>query len=422
MGGFLSVGFVISFTDLDSLASKQAGAREKTMKEKKYTSEELNTFISENYLTKTDAEISKILGISDNAVRHRRRKRGLKRDGSFVKPLTTEEVSSVVCVERQEDQYKAVISNLNKKYKEVIRLLGRVEAEKDAILALEENGNTFSITEEKSFSGSTATAFLVASDWHVEEKVGREIGNNKYNLEIARRRGELFFRRGLKLIKKEQQDVKISNLVLPLLGDFITNDIHDEMSENNLLLPIEAIIFAQEMIESGIKFLLQNSKLNITCVCHSGNHARTTKTTRHTTEKGHSLEYFMYHTLKKRLSSRRVKFIIADSYHTMLDVYNMRVRIHHGHNIKGGGGIGGIAVPINRWIAKQNNNERADLDILGHFHQYMIGSNFVLNGSMIGFNAFGQAISAPAEPPKQAFFLIDKRRGLTVSAPILFED
>ena len=46
--------------------------------------------------------------------------------------------------------------------------------------------------------------------------------------------------------------------------------------------------------QEGIDYLLRNSKLNIILVCHSGNHARTTRTTRFGAENGHSLEYLMY--------------------------------------------------------------------------------------------------------------------------------
>ena len=79
---------------------------------------------------------------------------------------------------------------------------------------------------------------------------------------------------------------------------------------------MHALVTAQNFIISGIEFLLEHSKLNITIPCHSGNHARTTKTTRFTTENGHSLEYLMYlHLAAYFRTQPRVKFLIPEGYH-----------------------------------------------------------------------------------------------------------
>lgn len=55
------------------------------------------------------------------------------------------------------------------------------------------------------------------------------------------------------------------------------------------------------------------------------------------------------------------------------------------------------------------------------FHQLLDGGNFLVNGSMIGYNAFALSIKASAERPAQRFCLIDRDRGKTITAPILFD-
>lgn len=47
--------------------------------------------------------------------------------------------------------------------------------------------------------------------------------------------------------------------------------------------------------------------------------------------------------------------------------------------------------------------------------------NWLLNGSLIGYNAFAISIKAPYETPKQTFFLISKKRGKSGVFPILFD-
>lgn len=311
----------------------------------------------------------------------------------------------------------------DKKYRTLLRELARKDKELLAAMEIRNNVETFRIKPEKNSADSEATIFMVASDWHVAEEVkkGQVNGLNEYNLEIAEKRANTFFFRGHRLLRIFKKDISIKTVVLPLLGDFISNSIHEELMESNLLLPIDETIFAQRLIASGIEFLLEDKSIrSIIVPCHSGNHARTTKDRRIATERGNSLEYFMYHSLKLHFKSEpRVQFLIAEGYHSYLDVYGHTIRLHHGHQVSYGGGVGGLTIPLNKAIAQWNKVKKADLDILGHFHNFFDGGNFIVNGSLIGWNAFALSIKASYEPPKQALFLIDKRRFKTIVAPIL---
>jgi len=304
--------------------------------------------------------------------------------------------------------------------KQVIAL----ESEMEALLQIRKNVHTFKIAPSKSKYDSEATAFWLASDWHVEERVTLEQTNgiNEYNPEISRSRGEAFFKKGLRLTNMLAQDVKIDNIVLALLGDFITGFLHSQNNETNYMPPVEATIYAQSIIHSGIKFLLENSKYNITVVCKSGNHGRTTKFSEFGSENGHSHEFFMYNTLRDIFKDeKRVTFVISEGAHTYLEVYGRQIRFLHGHDIKYGGGVGGITIPVNKAIAQWDRARPAYLTCFGHFHQLLDGGNFMANGSLIGYNAFALSIKASAEQPAQQLFLIDKKRGKTIVAPILFD-
>ena len=277
--------------------------------------------------------------------------------------------------------------------------------------------------KKKVSSGETeATVLMVASDWHVEEEVQPESVNmlNEYNLEISESRATRFFRGGLRLTEIVARDVKVTTILLPLLGDFVTNDIHEENREVNALLPMEAIQKAQMYIASGINFLLENTDYKIVIPCHSGNHGRTTKKIFIATEHGHSLEYFMYKNLEMLYSgNERVEFHITPAYHSYMEVYGLTVRFHHGHGMRYYGGVGGLYIPVNKSIAQWNRAKHADLDIFGHFHQLKDGGTFLSNGSLIGYNQYAIWIKADYEPPKQIFTVIDSKRGRTITAPIL---
>ncbi len=335
--------------------------------------------------------------------------------GPKCKALATEAAAKIA--EDQKSAAKAMeFSSLKLRYAQALKTIGRQQQELSALNVLSQRVDTFKIVPHKGSGTSEATPVIVASDWHIEEEVGLEIGGlNTYNLDIAQERATTFFQSALRLMRLLNQDVVINTAVLALLGDFITNNIHgEENAEKNALLPMDAIVFAQGLLISGIEFLLNNSKYTYILPCHSGNHARTTMKTRVSSENGHSLEYLMYmHLAAYFRNEPRLKFQIAEGMHSYLDIYDQTVRFHHGHAIKYGGGVGGIYIPTNKAIANWNQARHADLDVFGHFHQYIPGGNFLCNGSMIGYNGFALAIRASFEPPRQALFLMDKKRGRT---------
>lgn len=309
------------------------------------------------------------------------------------------------------------------RYKDALKANKKLEKEKEVALDLKRSTKTVKITPTTSKS-SESTAVIVASDWHIEETVNpRTINNlNKYNLEIATQRAYNFFSNSVKLVKIFQKDTKVDNIILALLGDFISGNIHDELLENCSLQPAQAIIKAQELIASGIEYILANTSCKLTIPCSSGNHGRMTAKLHISTENGNSLETLLYYSLAQRfLGNKRVQFILDEGYLTYLDVYGYRLRFHHGHAVKFNGGIGGPIISLNKAIAQWDKSHRADYTIMGHFHGLKDYGNAVINGSLIGYNAFALNIKADYEKPKQAFFLIDKEHGKTVSAPIFLE-
>ena len=136
------------------------------------------------------------------------------------------------------------LSSLRSRYAESLRAIDRLESEVKAIGKLGEGLATFKIEPVEGDGTSEGAIVLVASDWHVEENVhpGTVSGLNEFNLDIARERVTRFFQGGLRLVRLLQQDITISQCVLPLLGDFISNDIHEEFPENNEQLPMDAIV------------------------------------------------------------------------------------------------------------------------------------------------------------------------------------
>jgi hypothetical protein len=382
---------------------------------------DINSFIKKNH-TKSYAEVAQLLNekgvkMKEDAIRKRAKKMGLppKKINAQNKPLSPEQeierdlrLTHITEGKRQTDA----------KYKIMQKMLREAEEARDLVKQIEEV-TTYTIKPTKG-AKSEATAIVLASDFHNEEVVRADAidGLNEFNLAIAETRINRFFTSVAKLVQVKQQAIPVKTLVLALLGDFITGNIHEEI--DTALDPAEAVINVQNHLASGIEYLLRETDVEIVLPCHSGNHGRATKTIHQGNEHANSHEYLMYHNLANYFrNEKRVKFLIAKGYHSYLDVSGFRVRFHHGHNLKYNGGVGGIFIPTRKAIAQWNKARPVDLDCFGHFHQLLYGGNFVCNGSLIGYNAYALSIKADYEKPKQAFFLINHvRKEVTDFSPV----
>lgn len=121
-------------------------------------------------------------------------------------------------------------TDLSRKYKEVLRQNTRLERELMASVDMGRKIEVRPITPKRPSGKSEAVCVVLASDWHIEERVRKaEVsGLNEFNLTIARQRVEAFFRNTNRLYSIFRHDVDIPTMVLALLGDFISGKMLPE--------------------------------------------------------------------------------------------------------------------------------------------------------------------------------------------------
>ena len=325
-------------------------------------SKSVNDFIVKN-ADKDYAWLSEKTGVSVEGIRKRARRLGLEH-----KRVTSQVIKSI----DPDKQFQLDMEKLrlhhqekgtDKKYKIAMAEIMRLRDDLETITSCKDAVSTYSIKKSNG-TGGEAVAVIVASDWHVEENVKPDTvnGSNEYTMAIAKKRAEKFFQHSLQLVEKERHAVKINTLVIALLGDFFSGNIHEELLAACEVGPQDAMLFAQNLIASGIEFLLENSDLNLVIPCAVGNHSRQTHKVHVSNEHGNSLEWAMYNFLAKYFSKeKRVKFVLSRSYHNYVDVLGYTIRFHHGHAIQYGGGLGGITIPVIKAINRYNNDRKAQL-------------------------------------------------------------
>lgn len=319
---------------------------------------------------------------------------------------------------------------------EVDGLRSKYRAQEDDLLALEKTVELFTATRGETRSVAarrmpsskrtgTATAVVVATDWHAEETVDPKTigGQNAFNLEIAERRVGQLWEKAILLTEASRHLSKIDECVLACLGDLIGGHIHDELLETNALTPIEAVLWVQQRLVEGIGKLLQLGNFRrIRVACLSGNHGRDTKKQRVSTRERHSYEWLAYHNVREHFRDNpRVEFQIADGILNYVDIEGWLVRFTHGDSFKFQGGVGGLTIPAIKRVMRWNETRKAYLTMFGHWHQHLAGQGFIACPTLKGYDAYSEWIGAPKEPPAQLFAVIDRERGLTEQKPIFVE-
>ena len=147
-------------------------------------------------------------------------------------------------------------------------------------------------------------------------------------------------------------------------------------------------------------------------ICIGGNHGRLTHKQQIKNGTQHSAEHIgVYDPLRRMLGdyNGKIAWHVPNAERHIMDVHGYRVSSQHGTMIRSAGGIGGVLVPMTRWVTRAND---ADLYLFGHFHEADAYGKVVKNGALIGASAYTKWLGIEDRPPEQVAFVIDAQRGL----------
>lgn len=323
----------------------------------------------------------------------------------------------------------AEIKSLKKQIEQAIKDYEELSDSYDIALALKsQNVSAIKIPQIKENTSvkSEATAIVQLSDTHFGKIVlpSTVNGLNEHNPEIAKMRMDCLAENLLKLVNKERSEIKIDNLVLGLGGDFMENSmLHEHSQMSTAFPPMEELLFSRQLLHKFIKTIAENGKFKkILIPCVRGNHSRTTKKMNSTIDYRTNYEAMLYNILKQDFSGDMFEWYTPDSDICEFKVYDKKIRSLHGWQVKSGGGIGGLTIPLNKYILRLDQISKCDYNLMHHYHSLSYPTaNCTLNGSLCGYDTFAMQIGAGFQKPMQSFQLLDKNRGFTIKAPIFCE-
>ena len=273
----------------------------------------------------------------------------------------------------------------------------------------------------------------VWSDWHWGEVVSREQlgGLNEFNSEIARARARRLVERIIDLTHSHMVAPIYPGIVVALIGDFFSGEIHEELTEtNDQTLPAALLDLCGVLVWALETLAARFPEVVVPCV--TGNHDRISKRPRFKDAAINSYTWILYNVVEARLKDRgvsNVRFMISPTFECYLSVYGHRYGFTHGDRlgVKGGDGIIGMLGPVKRGTLRMSEQQRIvgrDVDtwVMGHGHSYQILRGVVVNGSLKGYDEYAHGNRFAPEPPAQALWFHHPRRGITCHWPIQLED
>jgi hypothetical protein len=288
-------------------------------------------------------------------------------------------------------------------------------------------------TPKRPKAGNRAIVTTILSDMHFDEVVdpAEMGGRNAYDRLIATKRLRRYFEKVVSLARDYTTGVTIEGCVLMLGGDSITGEIHDEYARTNADSIPGTLLYWSEQIAAGIDMLADEFGRVSVYEC-PGNHGRMSRKVEPKQMARRSFDWLLANMVGREFKrDERVTFTITDAFDARFDVYDTTYLLHHGMvgGSSAGSGIGGIWPTIMRDDAKRRNMQQAvgapyDIACMGHWHQYTWGPGrqFVINGSLKGYDEFARFKGFGFEPPQQSWWLTTPEHGVSFAAPVLVQD
>lgn len=367
---------------------------------------------------------AKYLGIADSTLRNRLR---MAERPSRVSPA---EVSSPAVLRVQDE---------NKRLRAQI-----LEIQRDNLSAEEVRKSIFKLAEHtaapprwllKSSTASSVTGVpsTIWSDWHLGERVSpAEVnGVNEFNREIAEKRVQRLAERIIDLCVNHMTNPRYPGIVVNLIGDIVSGEIHPELAETNEdeILPI--ILWAVDIITAAIR-LLRTKFHYVFVACAPGNHGRMfDKKPRAKRYVYRNADWLIYCLLERVFrTDPNVSFSIPSTGECLYQVYDHRYLAVHGDDlgVKGGDGIIGAIGPIMRGEIKVHTSSAhvgRDYDtlLMGHWHQTLWLPRAIVNNTLKGYDEYARRmLRAPATPPSQSLWFTHPKHGITARWEVLVGD
>ena len=333
-------------------------------------------------------------------------------------------------LEKQVDTYKNELAYYKKLYEQATEEINTHESLIDLIHVVTEPFQSQplipSVPRQGKRSGESQSVIAPLSDTHIGDNVNynQMSGLNAYTIDIFNTRLYGWASQILDLVDYRRSFVDISELVIPLLGDMVSGDIHQELRETNQDNTMGQMIRGANLIAQALMFMAPHFE-TVRVPCVVGNHGRMT-TKPPAKDKYVNWDYMLYQWVAAFCREQsNIEFEIPKSFFHVFSVCNRNILIMHGDSLKGKAATADVLRSLTNMrtilqyrtgleeevslgqIAENSFNDAHFFDsaFMGHYHrvdEFDIGTGEAhLCGCMKGGDEFALNQLAVISKPKQ---------------------
>lgn len=268
---------------------------------------------------------------------------------------------------------------------------------------------------------------LNVADWHFDEIVdpAQVQYRNAYNREIAERRYRQLWENTIKVGFSYVQGFRYPGIVVTVLGDMFSGNIHDELRQTNADVLLSSLLHWVGPTVAGLRLLADHFGHVWANGWLAGNHGRMTHKPIAKNRVRDNVDWLFAQIVKRELEQageKRITFTIAESHKHLFQVFNTRFVATHGDEARGGSGIAGLLSPLLIAAARMKKIYDFDIWMLGHWHHQAAFRGIRASGTGKGYDEYALIQNFEYQEPMQDFFLINPFRRAEVAQWPIFVD
>ena len=242
---------------------------------------------------------------------------------------------------------------------------------------------SFKRGKAKNRAAQPQTMVAPLTDTHVGDRVLIEEMNglNEYNIDIFGRRLHGWVGQIVDLVTLRRNFAEVPDLVVPMLGDMISGDIHDELARTNIDNCMNQMIRGAYMISQALMELAASFEtVHVPAVV--GNHGRMTNRVP-AKDRNMDWDYMLYQWVAAFCKAQKnISFHIPKSPFTVFDAAGHNILIMHGDSVPGGGSSASLTNVVHRLRTALQYKETAAVEVpldivdsrfeavmMGHYHR-----------------------------------------------------
>lgn len=284
----------------------------------------------------------------------------------------------------------------------------------EATTAIDPINLVYKKSKKKKIVESPVTAVASFGDWHIGEVTEPDQIEcfNEFNWKIANRRVAHYCDKFLGWVEIHRSSYQIDELVILVLGDMVSGDIHEELRRHNeFATPVQCCNAGHLLSESIASMAPYFSKIRVEFIV-ADNHGRLTQKFQYKGGGYNSFNYIVGWIARERLANLpNVEFNLYPHLKAIVGVQNQKYLCSHGSNIRGWAGFpwyGADRITSKEAKSRMFTDKQFHRMVIGHFHVPLNTQYYLVNGSLSGTSEFDQGAGRHCKPCQTAWMVHPK--------------